>query len=133
MVEPGGTFSFVEAIGPINRANGFTAAKIISGGRTILGDGGGVCQVSTTIFRAALNSGLPIVERNAHSYRVSYYEQDAPPGLDATIYSPSVDLKFQNDTDSYILVASEYNQENATLKYTIYGQSDGRVVEVTEA
>jgi vancomycin resistance protein YoaR len=132
LVEPGGVFSFVEAVGPIDRNNGFTSAKVISGGRTVLGDGGGVCQVSTTIFRAALNAGLPIIERNAHSYRVSYYEQDSGPGLDATIYSPSVDLQFKNDTEGYILVSSEFNKEDASLKFTIYGKSDGREVEVTK-
>lgn len=132
LVEPGGTFSFVEAVGPIDRAHGFTSAKVISGGRTVLGDGGGVCQVSTTIFRAALNAGLPIIERNAHSYRVSYYEQDSGPGMDATIYSPSVDLKFKNDTEGYILIVSEFNKDAATLKFTIYGKSDGRTVELTQ-
>lgn len=132
LVEPGGTFSFVEAVGPIDRAHGFTSAKVISGGRTVLGDGGGVCQVSTTVFRAALNAGLPIVERNAHSYRVSYYEQDSGPGMDATIYSPSVDLKFKNDTEGYILIVSEFNKDAATLKFTIYGKSDGRTVELTQ-
>lgn len=132
LVEPGGTFSFVEAVGPIDRAHGFTSAKVISGGRTVLGDGGGVCQVSTTVFRAALNAGLPIIERSAHSYRVSYYEQDSGPGMDATIYSPSVDLKFKNDTEGYILIVSEFNKDATTLKFTIYGKSDGRTVEVTK-
>ena len=132
LVEPGGVFSFVEAVGPINRDAGFTSAKVISGGRTVLGDGGGVCQVSTTIFRAALNAGLPILERNAHSYRVGYYEQDSEPGLDATIYSPSVDFTFKNDTDGYILVTSNFNQADATLDFTIYGKSDGRTVEITK-
>ena len=132
LVEPGGVFSFVEAVGPINRDAGFTSAKVISGVRTVLGDGGGVCQVSTTIFRAALNAGLPILERNAHSYRVGYYEQDSEPGLDATIYSPSVDFTFKNDTDGYILVTSNFNQSEATLDFTIYGKSDGRTVEITK-
>ena len=91
-----------------------------------------MCQVSTTVFRAALNAGLPIIERNAHSYRVSYYEQDSAPGIDATIYSPSVDLRFKNDTPGYILVASEYSKEKTSLIYRIYGKSDGRTVKITE-
>ena len=97
-----------------------------------MGDGGGVCQVSTTVFRAALDAGLPIVERTAHSYRVSYYEQDSPVGIDATIYRPSVDLKFLNDTPNYILVASEFDEANYSLIYKIYGTNDGREVEITE-
>ncbi len=132
LVAPGHEFSFVEAIGPINRAAGFGSAKVISGGRTVLGDGGGVCQVSTTVFRAALNSGLQITSRSAHSYRVGYYEQGSPPGLDATIYSPSVDFRFKNDTSNYILVAAEIDKANYKLKYTIYGKNDGRTVEVSE-
>ncbi len=70
IVAPGEVFSFLKSVGPVTRENGFGPAKVISGGRTVLGDGGGVCQVSTTVFRSALNSGLPILERNAHSYRV---------------------------------------------------------------
>ena len=132
LVPPGQEFSFNESVGEINRDTGYTSAWIISKGRTILGDGGGVCQVSTTVFRAAINSGLPIIKRNAHSYRVSYYEQESPPGMDATIYSPTVDLKFKNDTDHYILVASEIDKENYSLKFNIYGTSDGRKVEITE-
>ncbi len=132
LVPPSEIFSFNEAVGPINRDTGYTSAWIISKGRTILGDGGGVCQVSTTVFRAALNAGLPIVERNAHSYRVSYYEQESPVGLDATIYRPSVDLRFRNDTGHYILVTSEFNESDYSLVYKIYGTDDGRKVEMTE-
>ena len=132
MVAPGDIFSFNESIGEISRKTGYTSAWIISKGRTVLGDGGGVCQVSTTVFRSALDAGLPIVERNAHSYRVGYYEQDSPVGIDATIYSPSVDLRFKNDTPGYILISSEFNKENSTLKFIIYGTNDGRKVTITE-
>ncbi|MEK7497977.1 MAG: VanW family protein, partial [Patescibacteria group bacterium] len=75
LIAPGETFSFVNAVGDISKLSGYQQAYIIQGGKTILGDGGGVCQVSTTLFRAALNAGLPIVERHAHAYRVYYYEQ----------------------------------------------------------
>lgn len=132
LVPPGENFSFVESVGEISRATGYTSAYVISGGRTILGDGGGVCQVSTTMFRAALNAGLPIIERNPHSYRVGYYEQDSPPGIDAAIYSPSVDLKFKNDTPGYILITTEFNEADSTLAFKIYGKSDGRTVEISE-
>jgi len=132
LVAPGDEFSFNESIGKIDKTTGYTTAWIINKGRTVLGDGGGVCQVSTTVFRAALAAGLPITERNAHSYRVSYYEQDSPPGIDATIYSPSVDLRFKNDTPGYILVTSEFNKEETSLIYRIYGKNDGRTVKMTE-
>ena len=132
MVPPGETFSFVKSVGGISRATGYTSAYIISEGRTVLGDGGGVCQVSTTLFRAALNSGLPIVERNAHSYRVAYYEQDSPVGIDAAIYSPSVDLKFKNDTPGYILIASVFDEASSSLEFRIYGTKDGREIEISE-
>lgn len=132
MVAPGDEFSFVEAVGPINRSTGFTSAYIISQGRTVLGDGGGVCQVSTTMFRAALDAGFPITERNAHSYRVSYYEQDSPVGIDAAIYSPSVDLRFKNDSPGYILITAEFSEEDSSLAFKIYGTDDGREVEISE-
>lgn len=132
LVKPGETFSFNRSVGPINRANGFTSGLIISGSRLVLGDGGGICQVSTTAFRAALNAGLPITERSAHSYRVGYYEQDSKPGIDATIYQPTLDLKFKNDTDSYILVTTEFDAKEASLSIKLYGKKDGRKVTLTE-
>src|SRR6185369_11000366 len=95
------------------------------------GDGGGVCQVSTTLFRAALNAGLPIVERHAHAYRVHYYEEDSSPGVDATVYVPTVDLKFKNDTGHYILIQSIIDLTQPRLTFMIYGTNDGRVVNQT--
>src|SRR6185369_9618298 len=95
------------------------------------GDGGGVCQVSTTLFRAALNAGLPIVERHAHAYRVGYYEEDSPPGFDATVYVPSVDLKFKNDTDHYLLIQTVIDPQELRLTFNLYGTKDDRKVTVT--
>jgi vancomycin resistance protein YoaR len=132
LVAPGEVFSFNKAVGPIDKANGFNDAYVISKGRTVLGNGGGVCQVSTTVYRAALNSGLPIVERNAHAYRVGYYEQEFPVGLDATIYQPGVDLKFKNDTKHHILVYSEFDAANSYMSVKIYGTGDGRTVQISE-
>lgn len=132
LIEPGATFSFNDAIGDISFATGFQPAYIIKDGRTVLGDGGGVCQVSTTLFRAALNAGLPIVERHAHAYRVSYYEQDSPPGLDATVFAPSYDLKFKNDTVNYILIQSRTDVQNSSLVFELYGTKDGRSVEISK-
>lgn len=130
LVAPGEVFSFNKTVGEISGATGYKPAYVIKSGRTVLDDGGGVCQVSTTVFRAALNSGLPITERTAHAYRVSYYEQGSPPGIDATVFSPSVDFKFKNDTSSYILVQAYTTGTSLTID--IYGSSDGRVASVSK-
>ncbi len=126
LIAPGEEFSFNQAVGEISRATGFKSAYIIKDGRTILGDGGGVCQVSTTVFRAALKAGLPITERWAHAYRVGYYEQNSKPGFDATVFSPNKDLKFKNDTGSYILLDSWYEEKKRHLVVDLYGKRDGR-------
>jgi vancomycin resistance protein YoaR len=109
LIAPGETFSMVQALDDISLDNGYAEAPIIFGGRTIQGIGGGVCQVSTTLFRAAYFAGFPIDERHPHSYRVGYYEQRpngnrdvALAGLDASVYVPIVDLKFTNDTEHWI-------------------------------
>lgn len=126
IVPPGEVFSFNQAVGDISLATGYQSAYIIKDGRTILGDGGGVCQDSTTMFRAALNAGLEIIERHPHSYRVSYYEQNSPVGVDATVYSPSTDFKFKNDTPGHILIQTQVDLTKNYLKVEIYGSSDGR-------
>lgn len=131
VVPKGEIFSFNKALGEVSRATGYKQSYIIKDGRTILGDGGGVCQVSTTLFRAVLNAGLPIVERHAHSYRVSYYEQDSKPGFDATVFAPSVDFKFKNDTSAYILIQGEVDRKNKRLYFYLYGKKDGRKVYIS--
>ncbi len=125
LVAPGDIFSFNQTVGDISAATGFKPAYVIKEGRTVLDDGGGVCQDSTTLFRAVLNAGLPIAKRTAHAYRVGYYEQGFPPGLDATVYYPSVDFQFKNDTAHYILIQA-YVKGNA-LFVNLYGTSDGRI------
>lgn len=132
LVPPGEIFSFNQAVGQIDRQNGYQPAYVISGGRTILGDGGGVCQVSTTVFRAALDAGFPILERHPHSYRVGYYEQESQLGVDASIYVPTADLKFKNDTEGYILIVSEFDEDNYSLNFKIYGKDDGREVDISD-
>lgn len=132
LIPKGEEFSFEKYLGDISAATGFKPAYVISGGKTVLGDGGGICQVSTTMFRAAMNSGLPITERHAHAYRVGYYENDAKPGLDATIYLPSVDFKFKNDTPGAILIQTEIIEDKNLLIFHFYGKKDGRRVEMTE-
>ncbi len=126
LIPPGEVFSFNKTIGDVSALTGYKQAYIISGGRTILGDGGGVCQVSTTMFRAALNAGMPIVERNQHAYRVSYYEQDSAPGIDAAIYTPNIDFKFKNDTKHHILIQTVIDEANQALTFRLYGTKDGR-------
>lgn len=133
LIPPDGIFSYNDTVGDISQATGYKASYIIKDGRTIYGDGGGVCQDSTTLFRAALNSGLPIVERKAHSYRVSYYENDRKPGFDATVFAPTVDFKFKNDTGNYILIQSKIDEANNFLTFEFWGKKDGRVVELSDA
>ena len=131
LIPPNEAFSFNTALGDVSKYTGYKEAYVIKNGKTILGDGGGVCQVSTTLFRAILNSGLPILERHPHSYRVGYYEQNSPVGLDATVFSPSVDFRFKNDTENYLLIQAVVDQANSSLTFTLYGKKDGREVVVT--
>lgn len=132
LVPPGQVFSFGKALGDVSSFTGYRQAYVISGGKTILGDGGGVCQVSSTFFRSILNAGFPIVERNQHSYRVGYYEQDSPPGFDAAIYVPSVDLKFKNDSENHILIQTSVDPVNMSLIFSLYGTRDGREVSISK-
>jgi vancomycin resistance protein YoaR len=132
LIKPGEEFSFDKALGDVSEFTGYKQAYVIQNGKTVLGDGGGVCQVSTTFFRALLNAGLPITERHAHAYRVGYYEEDSPPGIDATIYVPSVDLKFKNDTGHHILVQTEVDPVELRLNVYLYGTKDNRQVTMTK-
>lgn len=126
-------FSFNQALGDVSQTTGYQRAYIIKEGETILDDGGGVCQVSTTLFRAALNAGLPIIERHPHSYRVSYYEQGGfGPGSDATVFYPTVDLKFQNDTPTHILIQTYTDTATNTLTFELYGTNDGRKITLSK-
>ncbi len=132
VIPPGATFSFNEYLGDVSVENGFVESLIIAGDRTAVGMGGGVCQVSTTAFRAAFFTGLEIVERWAHGYRVSWYETGSGPGLDATIYTPGVDLKFRNDTNSYILIQTKTDLDAGTLTFNFYGSPLNRTVVVSD-
>jgi vancomycin resistance protein YoaR len=125
-----------DVLGDVSLDNGYAEALIIYGNRTIKGVGGGVCQVSTTLFRTAFLGGYPIVERHSHAYRVSYYEQTASggvdpnlAGLDATVFVPVVDFKFTNDTPNWLLMETYVNPAARTLTWKFYSTSDGRSVE----
>jgi vancomycin resistance protein YoaR len=126
LIEPGQEFSLVEALGEINAETGYLEELVIKGNETIPEYGGGLCQISTTIFRTALASGLPITERHNHSYRVSYYE---PAGTDSTIYNPSPDLKFINDTKNYIMIQYKINDND--LSFDFWGTLDKRIATTT--
>ena len=133
LVAPGETFSMSNALGDISLDNGYAEALIILGNQTIEGVGGGVCQVSTTLFRTAFFAGFPINERHPHAYRVSYYEQKAGSGidprlagLDATVFVPLVDLKFTNNTSYWLLMETTVDGYSLTWKF--YSTSDGRQV-----
>jgi vancomycin resistance protein YoaR len=134
LVPSGATFSMADAMGDVSLDNGFAEALIIFGGRTVKGVGGGVCQVSTTLFRTAFLGGFPILERYPHAYRVGYYEQTANgwdanlAGLDATVFVPQVDFKFQNNTPSWLLMETYVNEKAGRITWKFYSTSDGREV-----
>jgi vancomycin resistance protein YoaR len=130
LLPPGETLSMSDVLGDISLDNGYAEALIIFGDRTIKGVGGGVCQVSTTLFRAVFFGGFEIVERHPHAYRVGYYEQgpgSPGPGLDATVFVPLVDFKFRNDTPNWLLLET-YIYGNQLL-WKFYSTSDGRTVQ----
>lgn len=136
LVPPGATFSMVDVLGDISLDTGYAEALIIYGNRTIKGVGGGVCQVSTTLFRTVFFSGLPVVERHPHAYRVYYYELNAAgnvntrmAGLDATVFVPIVDFKFTNDTPNWLLMETYVNAPARKLTWKFYSTSDGRSVD----
>jgi vancomycin resistance protein YoaR len=128
LIAPGETFSFNRYLGEVTAEKGYEKSIIIWGNTTRADVGGGLCQVSSTAFRAAFWAGLPITERLPHTFRVSYYEP--PKGLDATIYSPTVDLKWVNDTGHHILIHTQVDRANKTLAFRFYGTNPGRTVEM---
>lgn len=125
LIPPGENFSFITTLGDVSAATGYLPELVIKEDRTIPEYGGGLCQVSTTFFRAAINAGFPIVERSPHAYRVSYYE---PAGFDATIYIPKPDLVFQNNSSRHILIQTRVEGNNLYVDF--YGTGDGREVTV---
>lgn len=126
LVAPLEEFSILSRLGPVDGSTGYKKELVITKRGTIPEYGGGLCQVSTTMYRAALFSGLKITDRAAHSYAVTYYSQVLGHGLDATIYSGGQDLKFINDTPGYILIQGTVEGLHAYFKF--YGTGDGRSV-----
>lgn len=126
LIKPGEEFSLVKNLGDVSKETGYFPELVIKGNKTVPEYGGGLCQIGTTVFRAALASGLPITSRQSHSYRVSYYE---PAGTDATIYIPNPDVKFNNDTNNYILI--QVRIEKTLIYFDFWGTKDGRVSSTT--
>ncbi|MCO6451442.1 MAG: VanW family protein [Caldilineales bacterium] len=129
VIPPGEVFSFVDHVGDVTAANGFEDSLVIAGDTTAVGVGGGVCQVSTTVFRTAWFGGFPIEERWNHGYVVSWYGK---PGLDATIYTPTVDFKFRNTTEHHLLIKPVIDSAKGVLTFDFYGTKPNWTVETEE-
>jgi vancomycin resistance protein YoaR len=127
LIAPGATFSFNKTTGDRNAAKGFLEAPVIVNGEVTTGLGGGVCQVSTTVFNAAFEAGLKITERTNHSLYISHY----PQGRDATVDYPDVDLQFVNDTGHWLLLRTFVGSSSLTVN--LYGTPTGRKVTSTTA
>ncbi len=137
LIAPGEEFSFNKNIGQINAANGFVEGAAIIQNRTQQEFGGGICQDSTTLFRAAFWAGLPITERWGHSFYISWYDKYAlgprgnGPGLDATIFTGGPDLKFINDTGAWLLIQAWSNPKTGVAQIELYGTKPNRTVDLT--
>ncbi len=137
LIAPGEEFSFNKNIGQINAANGFVEGAAIIQNRTQQEFGGGICQDSTTLFRAAFWAGLPITERWGHSFYISWYDKYAlgprgnGPGLDATIFTGGPDLKFVNDTGAWLLIQAWSDPKTGVAQIELYGTKPNRTVDLT--
>ncbi|MCC2631334.1 MAG: hypothetical protein K0S20_33 [Patescibacteria group bacterium] len=123
-VKDGEVYSTTGTLGPVEISTGYLPELIIRDNRTTPEAGGGLCQVSTTLFRAVLNAGLPVTDRTNHSYRVGYYERGVGPGLDATVYIPNPDFKWKNDTGNAVYIQSYV--VGTKITFELYGTRDGR-------
>lgn len=125
LIKPGEEFSFIKVLGAVDASTGYLPEMVIKPNETVPEYGGGLCQVSTTMFRAAINAGLKITSRTNHAYAVQYY---SPTGLDATVYVPKPDFMFINDTPNYIFVKTRI--EGSQLFFDFFGASDGRQTKI---
>jgi vancomycin resistance protein YoaR len=139
LIAPGEEFSFNNNIGSIDARNGFVEGYAIIQDRTQLEFGGGICQDSTTLFRAAFWAGLPITERWGHSFYISWYDKYGlgingnGPGLDATIFTGGPDLKFVNDTGNWLLMQSTSNARTGVAEVSFYGTKLNRTVTLAQS
>jgi vancomycin resistance protein YoaR len=125
LIAPGATFSFNKAVGERTAAKGYQVANVIVSGKLEQALGGGICQVGTTMFNAVFKSGLPVIERHNHSFYISHY----PKGRDATVSWNGPDLKFKNDTNTWMLIATSYTPSSISI--ALYGTNPGYSVEST--
>lgn len=125
IISPGEEFSFNSYLGNVDAANGYLPELVIKNNSTTPEFGGGICQVSTTAFRGAVHAGLDVTVRRNHSYPVAYY---GTPGFDATVYQPSPDLRFMNDTGKPVHLRTSI--VGTKVIFELWGTSDGRVVKV---
>jgi vancomycin resistance protein YoaR len=122
LIRPGEEFSFNDSLGAVNASGGFVQGSAIVNNRTQQEWGGGLCQVSTTMFRAAFWAGLPITERHEHKFRIGWYEElGEPPGLDAAIFTGADNVRFINDTGGWILIQAWADVNRQRLFITLYG------------
>ncbi|MBI3910808.1 MAG: VanW family protein [Armatimonadetes bacterium] len=123
LLRPGDIFSYNETVGPRNRAAGFRTAPVIIDGQLVPGTGGGVCQVSTTVYNAGLLADLQVVRRSHHTFPIHY----APAGRDATVAHGSLDLKLRNRLEHPIVLAATLDGARVTVR--VYGHhADRRAV-----
>lgn len=125
VIAPGEEFSFVTILGPVDGEHGYKEELVIRDNETKPEYGGGICQVSTTVFRGAVLTGMKITQRRNHSYPVHYY---TPTGFDATVYVPAPDFRFINNTPGHILL--NMDMDGTKLKFTYFGTNDGREIEM---
>lgn len=125
LILPNEQFSFIAYLGSVDAASGYLPELVIKENVTTPEYGGGICQISTTAFRAAMQAGFKINARQNHSYPVAYYGR---PGYDATVYSPAPDLRFTNDTGSPAYLHTKI--VGSKLMFEVWGKSDGRQVKI---
>lgn len=128
LIAPDEEFSAIKYTGPFTAENGYLPEEVIKGDKIEKEIGGGMCQIGTTLFRMAMNSGMDITERHNHSLVVSYYADpvNKNPGTDAALYEPILDFKFKNDTGNYLLLQTKIDYKKQRLEFSLWGKNDGR-------
>lgn len=128
LIKPSEEFSALANTGPFTKEGGYLPELVIKGDEIKPEIGGGLCQIGTTLFRMAMNSGMKITSRRNHSLVVNYYNDisNGNPGTDATVYEPAPDFKFLNDTQNYVLIQTYMDVKEQKLYFTLWGASDGR-------
>jgi vancomycin resistance protein YoaR len=128
LIPPGEQFSTIGFTKPFTEAGGYLPELVIKGDEIKPEIGGGLCQIGTTLFRMALNSGMEITSRRNHSLVVNYYNdlENGNPGTDATVYDPAPDFRFKNDTEHHVLIQTQVDWDEQRLYFSLWGTNDGR-------